>query len=303
MRVLIIGCGYLGLPLGAELARKGHEVFGSRRTAATHNELKAAGIRPLTIDLTQPADLAGLAGNYDWIVNCVASGSGTVDDYRRVYFQGARNLINGLIQNPPRKLVYTSSTSVYGQKDGSIVTEDSPVQPEAETARVLVETEEALLDAARSTGFATVILRVAGIYGPDRGYWLKKFLQNEARLDGEGDRHLNMIHRDDVVGCVIAALQKGRVGEIYNAVDNQPVSQLELLSWLARQLDKQLPPSAPGFEQVRGKRGATNKKVSNSKLRHEFGYQFKYPTFRQGYAAEIQRLRRAGIIENKPGFR
>ena len=75
-----------------------------------------------------------------------------------------------------------------------------------------------------------MILRVAGIYGPGRGHWFKQFLRGEARIEGDGSRCLNMIHRDDLIGCIIAALEHGRPGEIYNAVDNEPVRQLKFLS-------------------------------------------------------------------------
>jgi nucleoside-diphosphate-sugar epimerase len=130
-------------------------------------------------------------------------------------------------------------------------------------------------------------LRVAGIYGPSRGYWLKQFLKGETRLDGSGTRILNMIHRDDVIGCIIATLERGTPGEIYNAVDDEPVSQLDFFSWLATALNKPLPASAPENLEV-CKRGVTSKRVSNQKLKAELGYRFKYPTFRQGYSGEIK---------------
>src|SRR5271165_4048341 len=119
MRVLIVGCGYVGLPLGVELVRQGHEVFGVRRAASGAGELTAAGIRPLAADVAKPADLAALPGPFDWVVNCVASTrGGGVEDYREVYLKGTRNLIEWLSAAPPRKFVYASSTSVYGQTDG-----------------------------------------------------------------------------------------------------------------------------------------------------------------------------------------
>ena len=90
MRVLILGCGYVGLPLGAELACLGHEVFGVRRTADAEVFLAAAGIKPLAADITKPADLAKLPGPFDWVVNCVSSGKGGVEQYRDVYRQGTR---------------------------------------------------------------------------------------------------------------------------------------------------------------------------------------------------------------------
>jgi nucleoside-diphosphate-sugar epimerase len=298
MRVLILGCGYVGLPLGRELARLGHEVFGVRRNLATREELKAAGIQPLAADITRAEDLATLPAECEWVVNCVATGGGGASDYRRTYLQGTRNLIEWLARTPPGKFVYTSSTSVYGQSDGSLVTEDSPTEPLAETARMLLETEKLLVDAARERNFPAIILRVAGIYGPGRGYWFKQFLKNEARIEGNGERILNMIHREDVVGCIISALRHGSPGRIYNAVDDEPVSQRDFFEWLTETLHKPLPPFASKDSGFR-KRGDTNKRVSNRRLKVELGYEFKYPGFRSGYAAEIQRLIQAGISGSK----
>jgi nucleoside-diphosphate-sugar epimerase len=202
-------------------------------------------------------------------------------------------LIDWLATNPPKKIIYTSSTSVYGQNDGSQVKESSPTEPTAETSKILVETEKVLLAAVAERKFPAVILRVAGIYGPDRGHWFKQFLKDAAHLEGDGARFLNMIHRDDLVGCIIAALKNGRTGEIYNAVDDEPVSQLHFFQWLAQAVDKPLLPSAPENSGENRRRGVTNKRVSNRKLKMELGHQFKYPNFRIGYSAELLRLDRA----------
>ena len=147
MRVLIIGCGYVGLPLGEELARQGHEIHGIRRSAEGAAEISAAGIKPLVADITRAEDLQRLPGPFDWVVNCVSSNKGGVEDYREIYLNGMRNLTAWLAKSPPKKFVYTSSTSVYGQTDGSAVKESSPAEPAGETGRVLVETEKALLEA------------------------------------------------------------------------------------------------------------------------------------------------------------
>ena len=299
MRVLIVGCGYVGVPLGAELVRLGHEVFGLRRSALAENELTVAGIKPLVGDVTKPEELKKLPQNFDWVVNCVAAG-GDAENYREVYLQGARNLLEWLAPNPPKKFVYTSSTSVYGQNDGSQVKESSPTEPVVETSKILVETEKVLLDAFRQKKIPAVILRVAGIYGPERGHWFKQFLKNEAVIEGDGSRLLNMIHRDDLICCIITALKSGRAGEIYNAVDDEPVSQLHFFQWLAQAVDKPLPPSAPENPAENHKRGATNKRVSNRKSKMELGHQFKYPNFRIGYSAELLRLDRAGGLPGAP---
>ncbi len=214
MRVLIAGCGYIGLPLGKELARQGHAVFGLRRSALAAAELKSAGITPLHADITRPETLAKLPRDFDWAVNCTASGGGGADDYRKIYLEGNSNLVSWLAGSPLQKFVYTSSTSVYGQNDGSVVNEKSPVEPDAETSKVLAATEKLLLAAAQKENFPAVILRVAGIYGPARGHAFKQFLKNAARIEGDGARWLNMIHRDDLIGVIIAALRAAKPGEI-----------------------------------------------------------------------------------------
>ena len=236
---------------------------------------------------------------FDWVVNCAASG-GEVEDYRRVYVEGNRQLLQWLGSTPPTKFVYTSSTSVYGQNDGSVVDEASPADPGTDTAAVSREAEGIVIEAARGSNLPTVILRVSGIYGPHRGYWFKQYLKGEARLDGQGERFLNMIHRDDVVGCIIAALSHGKAGQIYNAVDDEPVSQRQFFEWLAQTLGGEIPTAAATASQNR-KRSVSNKRVSNQKLKKELGYTFKYPTFREGYMEKIERT--PSLAQAKPQAR
>lgn len=302
MKCLIIGCGYVGVPLGAELIRLGHEVYGLRRNVSSQAELQAAGIHPLFADITQPETLAALPREFDWVVHCVAAG-GDAAQYRQTYLEGTRRLLEWLAASPPKKFLYTGSTSVYGQTDGSQVKESSSTEPFAETAKVLVETENVLLEAFRRDKFPALLLRVAGIYGPERGHWFKQFLKNEARMEGNGSRFLNMIHLDDVVGSIIAALKSGRPGEIYNAVDDEPVTQKNFFEWLAATVGKYPPPSVPENSAEDHKRGVTNKRVLNRRLKMELGYQFKYPNFRKGYSAELLRLDRSGQLQVLPDER
>ncbi|HHY86175.1 MAG TPA: SDR family oxidoreductase [Verrucomicrobia bacterium] len=280
MRVLVVGCGYVGLPLAAELARHGHDVSGLRRTAEADKQMRDAGVTPLHADITRPGDLSRQPADFDWVVNCAATGGGGADEYRRTYVEGTRNLIQWL-GSRPQKYVYTSSTSVYAQNDGSLVDEESPAEPVAETARILRETEELLIEATQGRGFPAVILRVAGIYGPGRGYWLKQVLSGEARIEGAGERYVNMVHRDDVAGAIVAALERGVPGRIYNVVDGEPVTQRCLLKWLAQRFGKPVPPVST--EPVSARRGVTSKRVSNRRLVTELQYRFRYPSYREGY--------------------
>jgi nucleoside-diphosphate-sugar epimerase len=290
MRVLVVGCGYIGLPLAGELVRGGHEVCGINRSADKAPKLRALGVQPLTADISQRKALDGLPREFDWVVNTVSSNKGGLEDYQRIFLEGTHNLVDWLLAAPPRKYVHTGSTSVYTQMDGSLVKETSPAQPTTEMGLVLAETEQTLLRAFRDRKFPAVLLRVAGIYGPGRGHLFLQYLKDDARIAGKGERLLNMIHRDDAVAAIIAALKNGRPGEIYNVVDDEPVPQIHFFRWLSETLGKNMPPFAEGGAGEGRKRVLTHKKVSNRRLRMELGCPLRYPTFRQGYTAEIKRM-------------
>jgi nucleoside-diphosphate-sugar epimerase len=277
MRVLILGTGYVGLPLSAELGSRGHKVC----TVSRHSG----------VDITNIADLKKLGRDWDCIVNTVSSSRGRLEDYQRVFLDGTRTIIEWLHGATIGKYIYTSSTSVYGQTDGSIVAENSPTEPQSETSKVLVETEQLLQD------FPAIILRVAGIYGPERGHLFQQYLRGQAVITGGGSRYLNMIHRDDVVRAIIAALERGKPGEIYNVADDEPVTELEFFQWLSKTLNRPLPRFGP--EPTSRKRGITNKRVSNRKLRKELGCELEYPNFRVGYTALIERPPPAGKTSPK----
>jgi nucleoside-diphosphate-sugar epimerase len=298
MRALVIGCGYVGTPLAKRLVELGHEVWGVRRNQDALAELSALGIKPFAADISEPGALDGLPAPFDWVVNLVSSDKGGPPEYRRVYVDGNRNLIEWARQHPVKKLVYTSSTSVYAQNDGSAVKESSPTEPASETSQILVEAEKLLIAAAPAV--PTVVLRVAGIYGPGRGHLFKQYLKNEAKIPGHGTRVTNMIHVDDLVEVIIAALKNGRAGETYNVVDDEPVALLHFYRWLSETLGKWMPPFAPEEQEPERKRAITSKKVQNRKMKVELGVQLKYPSFRQGYTAEIRRLESVGELNIDP---
>jgi len=298
MRALVIGCGYVGEPLAKRLVELGHEVWGVRRTAESAEKLAAHGIKPFAADISQPGALDALPGSFDWIVNLVSSDKGGPAEYRQVYLEGNRNIVEWIRKHPVKKFVYTSSTSVYAQNDGCAVKESSPAEPQTETSQVLVQAEKLLTDAAPA--IPAVILRVAGIYGPERGHLFKQYLKSESKIPGAGARIINMIYRDDLVEVIIAALKNGRAGETYNVVDDEPVSLLHFYRWLAETLGKWMPPFVPEDEAPERKRALTSKKVQNRKMKTELGVQLKYPTFRQGYTAEIRRMENSGELNIDP---
>jgi nucleoside-diphosphate-sugar epimerase len=289
MRVLVVGYGYVGAALAQDLAQRGHSVDALRRSA--RGDTPAADVNILRADIAEPSELGAIGKDYDWVVDCVAPGAGDADSYERVYLHGMRNLVAHFKESGIQKLVYTSSTAVYAQDDGSLVDETSPAEPASPTGKILRGTEEVLLGAFHDSGFPGVVLRASGIYGPGRTYWLKMFLAGEADPQLAEARYMNMIHRDDLVGAIACALERGRPGEIYNATDDEPVTQQKVLAWVAANTSSRTPARAPtGVSPAGRRRGATNKRISNRKLREELDYRFIFPTFREGYAEELKRV-------------
>lgn len=294
MRILIVGCGYVGLELGRRLASSGAEVLGLRRQGDPDGALKAAGIRAVQGDLTRPADLEAIPGDFDSVVCAVSSSRGGANAYREVYLGGAHNLVDWSRHRKIGRLVSVSSTSVYSQTDGSWVTEESPAEPAGPTGRLLVATEQVFAEADRSGVVPTQVVRVAGIYGPGRGHLFGQFVAGLARRDPGQGRWINMIHRDDVASALEAILLRGAPGRMYNAVDDEPVLQGDFLEFLAKATGLPLPPPAesggstePGGSASTRKRGTTHKRVSNRRLREELDWRPRFPTYREGYAEAV----------------
>lgn len=283
---MIVGCGYVGLELGRQWVAQGVDVSGVRRSEAGAAELLESGIRVVVGDVTAPESMTKWGRDWDVVVNAVSSSRGGVDVYRQVYGVGTRNLVGWMREAGVGRYVHLSSTSVYGQTDGGWVTEASPADPLPETGQVLAATERWILGGAAS-GVAPTILRVAGIYGPGRGYALQQLLKGEARIQGDGTRWVNMVHRDDVASAIRAvagASVKAVGGKVFNVVDDEPVRQGEFVTWLAREHGLPVPPVATEEENAARKRGLTNKRVDNRRLRESTGWVPQYRSFREGYA-------------------
>jgi nucleoside-diphosphate-sugar epimerase len=180
---------------------------------------------------------------------------------------------------PESRLLFTSSTSVYAQRDGSWVTEESETKPTGETSQILLETEGLVL------ANGGIVARLAGIYGPGRSVLLTRLLESTAIIDAENDRFVNQVHRDDIAAALFLLLNREaeRAG-IYNVVDDQPMLQSECYRWLAHRLNRPLPPIGKSKQQR--KRGESNKRVSNAKLRR-FGWTPQYRTFAEAMEKSI----------------
>jgi nucleoside-diphosphate-sugar epimerase len=243
--LLLCGHGYLGQAISRDFQAAGWEVVAL--------SLSGEG-GTIACDVSSADAVERLEVMPDFIVHCAASGRGGPAAYRAVYREGCRNLLGAF---PGVRLLFTSSTSVYAQTDGSVVTEESAAEPERETGKVLRETEELVLAGGG------IVARLAGIYGPGRSVILKKFLGGEAVIEEDGRRYLNQIHRDDAAAAVLRLVEAGGTG-IYNVCDSRPMSQRECYEELSRIFAKPLPPSGP--RDPDRKRGWTHKRVANGKL-------------------------------------
>jgi nucleoside-diphosphate-sugar epimerase len=262
MTILIAGCGYLGKAAAGRLLGEGHRVIGLTRSPDTAEPLAAAGIEARSGDIAEP-DFVRSLPRADAVVHSAASGrGGGPGQYRRVYVEGARQL---LAAHPGARFIFTSSSSVYAQIDGSWVTEDSPAVPDRETGRLLREAEDLALAAGGT------VLRLAGIYGPDRSVLLKNFLLGEAQIDVRSEppatpdgRWINQIHREDAAAAIAWAVRGGAAAGVFNVADHTPLTQRFVYTELARRFDLPLPPEgAPALDR---KRGWTHKRVSSRKL-------------------------------------
>jgi nucleoside-diphosphate-sugar epimerase len=278
-RVLIAGCGYVGAATADLFLAAGWEVEGWTRSPESAAQLAAKPYAVHAIDITNRRAVQAAGGGFDAVIHCASSGGGGTESYQRVYFEGARNLLAGL---EPRRFIYTSSTSVYAQTNGEWVDEESAAEPAHETGKILRDTE----DFVRQNG--GLVVRLAGIYGPGRSALLRKFLSGEAHIDNGGGRYLNQVHRDDIAAALLhlvaSSIEPSSAAPIVNVADDQPITQREAYTWLARKLDRPLP--AVAARPSERKRGASNKQVSNRKLR-ALGWEPKFPTFPIGMERSV----------------
>ena len=273
-KTLIIGCGYIGLPLARELKARGHEITAWVRSNETAASLAPHGFtRIITGNVADEKNWSAVSADFDLVIHCASSGRGGEAAYADVFREGMRYVVANL---PQARKIFVSSTSVYGQTSGEIVTEESPAEPFTATGKILREAENIALD------HGTTIIRSSGIYGPGRAVLWEKFQRGEAIIEGDGSRWINQIHQRDLVTALIHLIGHGAPGQIYNATDDTPVMQRDYYAWCAEFLGKPLPPTGPVNTQR--KRGLTSKRVSNVKLRAA-GWSPLYPSFREGLVA------------------
>ncbi len=288
-RLVIFGCGYVGSAVARDALNRGWHVTALTRNAAKASVLREGGIEVVVADLASPSWYEQVPNSPQLVLNCVSSGGGGIDGYRRSYLEGMASILawSQLGREPIGTFVYTSSTSVYGQGGGVVLDESASTETSGERGQLLTETEAAL-QTAQGVCRRWFVLRLAGIYGPERNYFVDQVRLGQ--VSGMGEQHLNLIHRDDIVGAIWACFgaPPAIANEVFNVADDGAATRAEIASWLAGRFGV----PGPQFtgEPAGGRQRVTpDRIIGNTKLKARLGWQLRHPTFREGYAKLLSR--------------
>ncbi|HAQ26739.1 MAG TPA: NAD(P)-dependent oxidoreductase [Pseudomonas sp.] len=273
--VLIAGCGDVGSRFGLQMSRAGWTVYGLRREAAG----LPVPILPVAGDLLVgqcPRNWPNAELSY--LVYAASASQHDEPGYRQAYVEGLRNVLGWLEQRGqrPKRLLFLSSTGVYGQNQGEWIDETSPTEPNGFTGQVMLEAERLALN----SGLPATLVRMGGLYDPARP-WLQNQIRAGLRVDREPPQYSNRIHRDDAAGLLAFLLQADLRGvaldDCYLGVDNDPAPLHEVVDWLRERLD------VTHWAEQSMTRRAGSKRCSNARAR-ALGWTPKYPSYRDGYA-------------------
>jgi nucleoside-diphosphate-sugar epimerase len=280
MTTLIVGCGYLGRRIGARLSANGERVVGTVRSVEAAASLARWRIEPWIADVLRPNSFDRLPG-FERIVYCVGFDRGAGASMRSVYVDGL-SAVAPRLRRDIERLVYVSSTGVYGQDDGGWVDETSPTVPRHESGRICLEAERLVRAIHEEKAVRTIVIRYAGLYGPGR-IVRRDAVARGAPLIGDPDRYLNLIHIDDAASAAMAVLDAPDPDDLYLAADDRPVPRREYYEEVARCLGAPTPRFQPPLpESVEARREDSNKRVSNRTLRERLGLELRFPDIASG---------------------
>lgn len=270
-RILLAGCGDLGERVAQRLRAHGDEVWALRRQPPAHG---GHGIHWLRGDLTDPASLRELPAGITRLVYLPAPATRDKAAYRAIFVDGLRYLLDALDRRKLARVLFVSSSAVYGEHDGDWVDEATPTDPPGFNGAVLLEAEQWLAEQS----LPSTVLRLAGLYGPGRLQLIERLRAGQLRVPRETPHWANRIHVDDAAAAVAHLLQLKSPQPLYLGVDDTPMPLDELYDFLAALIDAPLP--AEGAAPT----GVGSKRLRNARLRAS-GWAPQWPDAREGYAA------------------
>jgi nucleoside-diphosphate-sugar epimerase len=285
--VVIIGCGDVGLRAARLLVDSGRPVLAVVRRAERAAELAREGIPVHRADLDDPGQVAGIPLAGATVIYLAQPPQPGVTDPRMAHFLAA------CAGQPPERIVYVSTTGVYGDQRGGEVTEDTPTQPQTDRARRRMDAETQLRAFMAAHGTAVVILRVPGIYGPGR-LPLERIRAGTPVICPEEAPPGNRIHADDLAQLCVAALDRARPGDVFNVGDAEHASMTAFIYTVADLAGLPRPPCVPMAEADRHISPAMMSFIRESRIvRAERGLEalgvtLRYPTIESGIRAALQ---------------
>jgi nucleoside-diphosphate-sugar epimerase len=290
MTVLLAGCGDLGTEAGLRFGAAGHRVVGWRRSPAN----LPAAIEGAAADLSA-GNLPPIPADTSAVVVAVAAQSPAENAYRAAYVDGLSHVLDAVLASEAGvgRVLFVSSTAVYGDAAGGWIDESTTPEPGGFSGRIMREAEELLFERLHGTGITPIALRLGGIYGPGRTRLIDQVRGGTAVIPAE-PRYTNRIHRDDAAAAIVQLCTMDAVpAPVYLGVDDDPAELGEVLTFLSAELGLPRPASSAGADaEAGGGAGASkaggeparggNKRCSNALLRST-GFEFQYPSFREGY--------------------
>lgn len=283
-RVLLVGLGDLGAEIARSLIGAGARVTGVRR-----GEEAPDGVTLARMDARDPAALAALPEDVDAAVLCVTPSAPGEAGYRESYLAVAEAFAERFRGAPIGRVLWVSSTAVYGQGGGVEIDDGAATEPESFRGRVMLESEAAL-----AAALPTTALRLSGIYGPGRLALLRRVLEGRG-APAEPVHWTNRIHRDDAAAAVLFLIARSCAGETVPervlVTDPTPTPRHQVLAWLAERLDVHLDTDGDG-----GPDRAPSRRMIPRRLL-DLGYRFAHPDYRSGFEAVIRAMERSGELD------
>jgi len=275
MQILIIGCGYLGRRVAAQWRLRGHAVSALTRLAENAATLRSLGIEPIVGDVLEPAGLRSLP-SADVVLYAVGYDKHAGASKRDIYVQGLENALHQIASRVGR-ILYVSSTSVYGQDAGEWVDESSPCVPLTEDGQICLAAEQI----ARSSG--AIVLRFSGLYGPGRLLRRIESMRSREPIRTNPEGFLNLIHVDDGARVIADLAERGDLDATYLVTDDKPIRRREYYIHLAKLIGA--PP--PIFQTDAAGTSGLNKRCLNARIHAAIGEILRFPTFDAGLADAI----------------
>ncbi len=276
-KILLLGCGSLGLKLARRLIKEDHGVIAIKRSPLSES---VVGLRVILTDITCAAEVTKIPTDIDQIVVLLTPSERNERAYETLYHDGLNNIFAHFfnIQHHPHWL-FVSSASVYAQSSGEWVDEDSPAQATSFNGRSLRLAEQNLWAQSASN----TVVRFSGIYGPGRESLVYR-VREGVPVQYEPPYYTNRIHEEDCIGVLCFLIEQRLSGQpienLYVATDSEPVSLGNVVLWLSKLIACLEPPANVASRDIR----SSNKKCSNSRLL-SLGYSFRYPSYKEGYEA------------------